>query len=602
MATVPLSGTNVRLLSGVPFNSDYKNTRWFDTLSAQTTYFLGKTTVHTMTEANFQRIEGRTFISVNKSIDELWGTNYLMFQNASYNSKWFYAFVTKLEYVQKMTTYVHFEIDVFQTWKFEMNFKPSYVVREHCPLWNVDGSPVVNTVDEGLNYGSEYDIVYANNFEPSNGIYYLVIISKSTMHVPEGESSANLIKSSLNGIPQPLCYYIHPFQIAFGGAVTPYLILDNDPLTVYNLTSIKDVLSTIFSQDNAVNNIVSMYITEHIGVDVTYNAVEAAIELSYDNFRAVAISDGTETITTIYVENLPEYQTTTVDCGDKYLGFDSVDESKLLMYPYAMTILDDFKGNRVVLKNEYIDNAELHIEVMGSIGTSNKVAYIPSDYTTGSLIDTDERIRVALEFALINNAAQDVAILSDLLAAYFQGNRNSLENQRNTILFNGTMNALGAGIGGIGSAMMRNPIGVASSIVELGKGAGNTMLALQALNAKAQDINNLPPNLAKMGSNTAFEFGNTLTGFYVIKKQIKEEYRTKLTDFFKMFGYKVNEVKTPNFHTRQSWNYVQTQSCIILGDFNNEDLNELKAVFDNGITLWHTDEVGNYSLGNEVIS
>src|SRR6185312_11723432 len=157
MATVPLSGTNIRLLSGVPFSNDYKNTRWFDTKSEQTNYFTSKPLKHSMTEANFQRIEGFNFIAVNKSIDDLWGTNYIMFQNSQYNAKWFYGFVTKLEYVQKNRTNVHFQIDVFQTWKFEMNFKPSFVIREHCPLWNKDGSPIINTVDEGLNYGSEYD-------------------------------------------------------------------------------------------------------------------------------------------------------------------------------------------------------------------------------------------------------------------------------------------------------------------------------------------------------------------------------------------------------------------------------------------------------------
>jgi hypothetical protein len=47
MATVPLSGTNIRLLTGVPFSNDYKNTRWFDTREAQTSYFLAKPTTYT---------------------------------------------------------------------------------------------------------------------------------------------------------------------------------------------------------------------------------------------------------------------------------------------------------------------------------------------------------------------------------------------------------------------------------------------------------------------------------------------------------------------------------------------------------------------------
>jgi hypothetical protein len=143
---------------------------------------------------------------------------------------------------------------------------------------------------------------------------------------------------------------------------------------------------------------------------------------------------------------------------------------------------------------------------------------------------------------------------------------------------------------------------VAQAGVGIVQGAGNSVLQMQALQAKQKDIDNIPPSIAKMGSNTAYDFGNGYRGIYVIKKQIKDEYIKKLEDFFNMFGYKLNEVKIPNFHTRQNWNYVQTANCNITGNMNNEDLQELKQIFDNGITLWHTDDIGNYSLSNGVIA
>ena len=96
MATVPLSGTNVRLLSGVPFYNDYKDTRWFDTKAAQTAYFLNRACPKSMQQATFQRFEDKTYISVSAPIDDLRAVNYLMFQNAKTSDKWFYAFVTKL--------------------------------------------------------------------------------------------------------------------------------------------------------------------------------------------------------------------------------------------------------------------------------------------------------------------------------------------------------------------------------------------------------------------------------------------------------------------------------------------------------------------------
>src|SRR5690606_19821492 len=184
--------------------------RWFDTKTAQTSYFMNKPVVHSMAETTFQRIEGQRYINTDKHIDDLWGTNYLMFQNAQYNNKWFYAFVTKLEYVNKRLTKVHFQIDVLQTWKFEMDFKPSYVLREHRPLWN-GTKPVVNTLDEGLNYGTDYQTVFINQIKPYGNVHFLVIVAKETMHL----ETASIV-GNLNGMPQGLSYYLVPFMMPDG--------------------------------------------------------------------------------------------------------------------------------------------------------------------------------------------------------------------------------------------------------------------------------------------------------------------------------------------------------------------------------------------------
>ena len=193
-----------------------------------------------------------------------------------------------------------------------------------------------------------------------------------------------------------------------------------------------------------------------------------------------------------------------------------------------------------------------------------------------------------------------------MLSAFLQGNKNSIENQESSVAFNGAMNTISSGLGVVGNlptnpTALVNPFSIAQGGVNIAQGAGNTVLQLQGIEAKQQDIANTPPKITKMGSNTPYDFGNGYSGVWVIKKQIKPEYRIILENFFNMFGYKVNLVKTPNFHTRKYWNYVQTANCNITGNFNNNDLQELKAIFDGGITFWHTDDVGNYSLKNEVL-
>lgn len=597
MATVPLSGTNIRLLSGVPFSNDYKQTRWFDDVTSQTNYFLGKTVIHSMTQANFQRIEGYNFIAVNESIDDLWSTNYLMFQNASYNSKWFYGFVTKLEYKQKNVTYVHFEIDVFQTWKFSMTFKPSYVVREHCKLWNTDGSPVVNTVDEGLNYGTEYDNVTVSQYKPYDDYKWLVIVAKNAMHIVGEGPIGTIPKPNVIGTPTPLTVYLLPFKDS--NSVPNIMDTDGDSITLTNPT---ETLSALYLMDVSVNNIVSLYITDYPGLEMVYTPANQTFTLPLSStntiVNGVLITDGTNSCTVMHVEKAENFVTLTKDFGDKYADYNSVKESKLLMHPYTQLVLDDFKGNRVSLKNEYIQNSNLKVLTKGSLGTSNKTSYGVKNYNylLSSLEDS-----MSDENALINSDPNDIPIITDMLSAYIQGNKNSLQVQRSQTLFNGVADIFGNGIGMASSALSRNPAGFGASALGMAQGAGNTVFSIQGMNAKIKDISNVPPSITKMGSNSSYTIGNQYDGVYIIKKQIKAEYIKKLENFFNMYGYKVNEVKTPNFHTRQYWNYVQTTSCIITGNFNHEDLNDLKAIFDNGITFWHTDDVGNYSLENEVL-
>jgi hypothetical protein len=67
MSSVPLSGTNIRFLTGIPFQNDYKHTRWFESKTEQTNWFLSRATIHTMGEANFQRIEGYGFLQQIKA-------------------------------------------------------------------------------------------------------------------------------------------------------------------------------------------------------------------------------------------------------------------------------------------------------------------------------------------------------------------------------------------------------------------------------------------------------------------------------------------------------------------------------------------------------
>lgn len=119
-------------LCNVPFDSTYKHQIYFISQKERNEYFYSKRVYH-FTEyltVRTTKPDGalRSSIKVEKNIDELYKCNYMYYSNGGRN---FFAFITKLIYINPETTEIEFETDVYQTWMFDVEVKPSFVVREH---------------------------------------------------------------------------------------------------------------------------------------------------------------------------------------------------------------------------------------------------------------------------------------------------------------------------------------------------------------------------------------------------------------------------------------------------------------------------------------
>ena len=92
-----------------------------------------------------------------------------------------------------------------------------------------------------------------------------------------------------------------------------------------------------------------------------------------------------------------------------------------------------------------------------------------------------------------------------------------------------------------------------------------------------------------------------LGGFFTECRTIKPEYGQIIDDYFTMFGYKTNRLKQPNITGRAAFNYVKTIGANVTGKAPNEILSFIANMLDRGITFWHTNDVGNYSLKNSFV-
>lgn len=555
--------TVVRLLSNVPLSLNETNQLWFDNLTEQTTYFSDKV-ARTFTEFTYQRKE-KNYISVPINAELLYNCNYLMFQNSNYANKWFYAYVTDIQYINPNVAWVYYQIDPFQTWLQEIQFRQSFVEREHTTRY-INDTPVINTLDEGLNYGTEYKIVSDTSYRNYGGTVFILVTAKDYLHkLPHG--LVRPFPEDIGNVPQGFFNYIFPISLS------GYRLWQYKGTTLLPWAEFYDKLNT---EKAYIGKVVSLTLLDFVPLNVSVDNSSANIT-HMDNVKLYNARDDLGlTGSILYVEG-GNFKTSEINCGDKYESFPSYEESKLLMYPYSYTKVTDMRGNEFDIKNEYITGQSLKFSVRGSIAPQNKVAYEVVNY----------KDKTNLLSGIINNNVSSMAIIDDYTAAYLQGNQN-------TLMTGASVNAISSVVGSIGNLAVGNVAGA------IGSGVGG-IVEIMNLNAKMKDIENHPPNLRNQGNNYNFDFANQYTGIRVIKYTVTDEYKNTLTDYFKMFGYKVNRVKIPNLHTRQSWNYVKTVDCTIVGNMPQDDLNSIKQMFNKGITLWHNADVGNYALPNNEI-
>lgn len=169
MANLINPQSEVKLLN-VSIQNDYKNQYSFSNINEQNNFF------NSLVIKSFNKL---TFIKdgeivVEGQIYSLLNSNYLMFQNTGFSNKWFYAFITNIEYVSPNSTKIFYELDVFQTWYFDITYLSSFIVREHV----TDDSKGKNTIDENLGFG-DYIVKNSDYLKQINNWYYIVVTSET---------------------------------------------------------------------------------------------------------------------------------------------------------------------------------------------------------------------------------------------------------------------------------------------------------------------------------------------------------------------------------------------------------------------------------------
>ena len=316
--------TDVYLLK-VPLEMDEINQLTFSNTSAQYNYFnsLPKLSVDNFT---YQRKDNT--IRYGATFDDLVGYNYVIYRNDAYSDKWFYAFITGLEYVNDNVTLISIKTDVWQTWQFDLSYKPVFVEREHVN----DDTPGIHTVPENLELG-EYEIVDLRNSpmwetnSPSTDYYIVFCVTKLC-----GDSSSYYMTKAVNG-------RVYGDVGCIGGVYSS--------LIFFAVSSFNDA-NTVIAAYNADNNttsdaIVNMYMCPSCAINTTISVANRTTITDHDFTQYIYLYP----LYNYYESGVFQLQQPNVLAGNYHPV-----NNKLLSYPFSYFYVTNKCGEDVTYRYE----------------------------------------------------------------------------------------------------------------------------------------------------------------------------------------------------------------------------------------------------------
>ena len=552
--------TNLFLLKNTN-NLSKQNQLTFANATAQQTYFNSLTKLEVV---NFTYQRKDYIIRYPACIDDILDYNYVMYQNTAFGSKWFYAYITNMRFVSNTMTEITIETDVFQTFMFDIIYKPSFVEREHVN----DDTIGAHTIPEGLETG---DYVVKDVVNTDFGAAHPVIMVTEYCQLTstsddDGYDMRNTSKlkdagGTMNGIYQGCMF-----------------LLCGDDLAVRNIVS-------AYAQASKLDSIIGMFMAPNKLTGFQDPTLSSSTMWYYTSW-----SGGLAYGPFCYLNSIATSDMGKIAIGKPYDNIDGIlpKNNKLFTYPYIYLMGTNNTGINTIYQYEYFhDTSEQGIYLNycrfythGVVTPGCSIKTVPLYYKKN-----DYNFAEGMPLGKYPICSYSGDVYTNWLTQNSVNTGISLATSGLQVVAGGVLAATGAGAL-VGAGQIAS--GLAGIATTLGNVYEHSLMPPQAQG----DINT---------GDITYSRGRNNFSFY--KMNIKAEMVSIIDNYFSMYGYKVNTVKTPNITGRTYWNYVKTIGANIEGLIPEFYINEIKTMFDAGITLWHDPtKFLDYSQNNTIVS
>lgn len=536
--------TVIKILKGAPCDDTYSDVIKFGSAGAQAAYFSGLAK-YTFSNCSYQRVNSSVAsprspltCRIPTVADNVYDCNYIMFQNKAFGSKWFYAFIRRMNYISPDCTEIEYEIDSYQTYQFDYTVKPSFVEREH---WNHD----------------ELNASLAPDFAPSNDA---VVIGSQIIKHPL--SYIDVVSTTLEDGETPTGWIYN--NLVSGCYIKEF------PANASGIAQLNSYLAE-FSNKGKLQNIVGLY--QNI---VQFDKAVETQEITLDQCliaKGVSLGGYIPKNNKLYQAPYCYWQWGTTD--------GSINK---ILKPQAKKTLDaEGKMSQLKVKIKMIGGLPaLYVCSVADFGLGEAdsdyyyTIVAPPPPTPSWVLNNPANVAHQTLLTTI------VGTLSSMTTSYCKTISSTVESYMGVLsgVPGKGLSEAASGFNSAAQGLIFTPVG---SLVNYYANIQSTPLTV--LNGISS------PELCVAENKYGFQFA--------LMAIPANELKT-IDQYFDMFGYATNLLKIPNETGRDNWNYVKTSGVVINGSMPVQDMATIKAMYNRGVRFWHTTDVGNYSLSNDI--
>lgn len=483
--------------------------------------------------------------------------NYIAFINPNYGNKWFFAFVNNVKFVNPQTSTIEYQVDVFSTWYSRFNVGKAFIEREHVS----DDTIGKHTIPERLDTG---DFIINDSGvldEYGSDAHVVVGVTK----VPDDLADMQTVESSTNVYNAPNTVYNGIFN-----GLTYFVFF-----TTYDASQFLAIMDLTGNADNVVNvflcplSIYEVPIGSWTPKSYTYSWGNINMDLSFNYNR---FPTGLTEI--VMADNKTVTLNTTLD------GY-TPKNNKMFTKEFNYLYLTNYNGGDVTYAYEDFKNNTPNFRIIGAVCPGCSIRLTPLDYKKWDTTNANYKNDL-LPYGLVGGKYPTCSWKSDTYTNWLT--QNSV---------NYTMDKLGT-LGGIAIAGAINP-----ALAVMG---GIGLITDSLLEKEKRETT---PVQARGNVNVGdVTYSASKTNFGYFQMSCRYEFAKICDEYLSRFGYKINEVKTPNLNSRTKFNFIKVggHDELISGNIPASDLEEINNIFRKGVTIFHDyDSFGNYTINNPIV-